>query len=171
MNRPFTAAIITSLIMARAMYPATPSPRRDAPAARGKGGAPVVDLSDWTPPSPGLSPEPPAYGPWGQMEVTAYSHGCTRPRGPEKAPQRAADGQWPVANWTVAAGPQYAFGTVLELSHAGVVTRRVVGDRGRAIKGRRLDLFVEDCERARRWGRKLVSVRVVREPMGGRDGE
>lgn len=163
----YLGVLFPLVIMARAVYPpATDSPRRDAPGVRGGGANEVVGLSKAKTPLPGLL-EPPTFGPWTRHEVTAYSHGCTKPRGPEKPPQRAADGQWPVANWTVAAGPQYAFGTVLELSHAGVVTRRVVGDRGRAIKGHRLDLFVEDCERARRWGRRVVDVRVVREPLGG----
>lgn len=146
------------------------SPRRDAPVARAGGIHAVVDLTTVVPP-PGPALEPPAAGPWETWEATAYSHGCTRPRGPEGKPRKAADGRWPVPNWTVAAAPHYAFGTVLELSHGGIVTRRIVGDRGRAIKGRRLDLFMADCGRAKAWGRRQVLVRVIREPLGGSNGE
>ena len=106
---------------------------------------------------------------WQRWIVTSYAHGCIMPEsGVEGPPRRAADGSWPEANWTVAADPQYAFGTVLELSHQGILTTRKVGDRGGRIKGpHRADLFVASCEQARRWGVRSVDVRVVREPMGG----
>lgn len=152
--------------------PTVDSPRRGVPVARAGGSHTVVDLTMVVqPPGPAYPLEPAAPGPWRRYEVTAYSHGCIMPRGPEGGPRKAADGRWPTPNWTVAAGPHYAFGTVLELSHRGIVTRRIVGDRGRAIKGRKLDLFVEDCGRARSWGRREVMVRVVREPLGGNNGE
>jgi 3D (Asp-Asp-Asp) domain-containing protein len=100
-------------------------------------------------------------------EVSAYAHGCIMPRsGIEGPPQKAADGRWPVPHWTVAADPSHPFGTVLELSYQGILTSRVVGDRGRAIKGRKLDLFMDSCENARRWGRRVVMVREVRRPLG-----
>ena len=96
------------------------------------------------------------------FEATAYSHFCTMPlSGIEGPPQPGANGRWPVAHETVAADPSIPFGTVLEISHDGIVSRRVVGDRGLAIRGRRLDLFMESCEQARRWGRRMVSVSVI----------
>ena len=106
---------------------------------------------------------------WQRWTVTAYAHGCILPPSRiEGPPQRAADGAWPEAHWTVAADPRYPFGTVLELSHQGIMTTRKVGDRGGRIRGpHRADLFMGACEQARRWGVRSVDVRVVREPMGG----
>lgn len=110
---------------------------------------------------------------WHLYTVTAYSHGCTLPKsGVEHAePQRAANGDWPEANWTVAASKDIPFGTVLELSYRGVVTTRIVGDRGRAIRRGRLDLFVESCDHAKRWGVRQVYVRVKTIPLGAIKGE
>lgn len=91
-------------------------------------------------------------------EVTAYSHGCTMPRdgGRERPPQRAANGRWPVADHTVAADTAvHPFGTEVLIEGVGF---RTVGDRGHAIKGRRLDLFVDSCKEARRFGRRWLRV-------------
>lgn len=100
--------------------------------------------------------------------VTAYSFGCILPKsGIEPIGKtRAANGKWPEANWTVAAPKELPFDTVLELSYQGIITTRIVGDRGRAIKGKRLDLFVANCERAKAWGRRRVWVREIRRPLG-----
>lgn len=107
-------------------------------------------------------------GPWHQVEVTAYSHSCVRPRsGKEGPPARTASGVWPVANWSVAAPRSYPFGTTLEFSYQGIIARRVVHDRGRDIKGARIDLFMETCGQARRWGRRMVWMREVERPLGG----
>lgn len=103
---------------------------------------------------------------WQDFIVTAYHHGCIMPVGKEGGPRKAANGRWPEVNWTIAAPKEFPFGTVLELSVDGIVTTRIVGDRGRAIKGKRLDLFVESCDHARRWGRRRVSVRVLTQPLG-----
>jgi len=94
-------------------------------------------------------------------EVSAYSHGCILPRNgrPEPPPQRAANGRWPVADITVAADTSlHPFGS--ELLIAGVGFRRV-HDRGAEIKGRKLDLFVDSCRDARKFGRQWLSVTVV----------
>jgi 3D (Asp-Asp-Asp) domain-containing protein len=37
-----------------------------------------------------------------------------------------------------------------------------VTDGGAAVKGRRIDLFIPDCHRAKRFGRRQVSVRLIR---------
>lgn len=91
--------------------------------------------------------------------VSAYSHGCILPRsGKEGPPQRAADGSWPVSGKTVAADWRiHPPGS--ELIIAGRVWR--VTDKGRAIKGRRIDLFLGSCHEARAWGRRMVSVVAV----------
>ena len=95
----------------------------------------------------------------GIYEVTAYSHGCTLPRsGREPHPQRAANGRWPVADVTVAADPSHPFGSEVLIEGLGF---RTVGDRGHAIKGRRLDLFVDSCREARAFGRRFLRVFAV----------
>lgn len=93
-------------------------------------------------------------------EVTAYSHGCTLPRsGREPIPQRAANGRWPIADLTVAADTRiHPFGSEVLIEGLGF---RLVHDRGAAIVGRRLDLFVDSCREARRFGRRWLRVYTV----------
>jgi 3D (Asp-Asp-Asp) domain-containing protein len=38
----------------------------------------------------------------------------------------------------------------------------MVTDGGAAVKGRRIDLFIPDCHRAKRFGKRQVSVRLLR---------
>lgn len=93
-------------------------------------------------------------------EVTAYSHGCTLPRsGREPVAQRAANGRWPIADLTVAADTRiHPFGSEVLIEGLGF---RLVHDRGAAIVGRRLDLFVDSCREARRFGRRWLRVYTV----------
>lgn len=94
-------------------------------------------------------------------EVTAYSHGCILPRDgrPEGHARRAANGRWPLADITVAADTSlHPFGTEILIEGLGF---RTVGDRGHAIKGRKLDLFVDSCREARRFGRRWLAVYTV----------
>jgi len=94
--------------------------------------------------------------------ATMYHHGCVLPvDGIEGPPQKAANNQWPVVNETIAADPSIPFGTQVEVSHGNRIYRMVVGDRGRAIKGNRIDLFGESCDHAVRFGRKTVYVRFL----------
>ena len=44
-------------------------------------------------------------------------------------------------------------------AYAGIYT---VMDTGAAVKGRTLDIFIADCERARRFGKQPVRVSVLR---------
>lgn len=123
---------------------------------------------------PGLS-QPVSFAeraPGGHLyEVTSYSHGCTLPRvGPERPPQRAANGRWPIADLTVAADTRiHPFGSEVLIEGLGF---RFVHDRGAAIVGRRLDLFVDSCREARRFGRRWLKVFAVprettRASLGG----
>lgn len=109
-------------------------------------------------------------GPWREMEVTGYYHGCTNPRsGKEpKTPQKTASGADAEPNWSVAASKEYPFGTVLEFSYRGIITRRIVHDRGADIVDGRLDLFTGSCDHAKRWGRRKIQVREIRRPLGAR---
>ena len=102
-------------------------------------------------------------GEWEAWEASAYSHNCTLSLGGERPAQRGANGEWPVPNLTVAADPAIPFGTRLLISYDGIVTERMVGDRGRAIRGKKLDLFMSSCTAARTWGRRIVSVKILRE--------
>ena len=88
--------------------------------------------------------------------VTAYSHYCTLPdSGVEPIPQRTAGGRWPIANVTVAADPSIPFDSELLVEGLGYLT---VMDRGSAIVGKRLDLFVDTCREAREFGRQMLTV-------------
>ena len=112
--------------------------------------------------------------PWESWVATAYSHGCAceslqtvggrRVCVHSRAARPGATGAWPVPNLTVAADwGVYPPGTMIEISApGGIVTRRIVGDKGRDIVGpRRIDLFFADCERADAWGIRTVDARVV----------
>lgn len=141
-------------------------PGNPVPLTRGKGGA--------NPPAPGSVRSVPAFrhltGSLGEgrgssaqgdhYEVTAYSHGCILPRfGPEGPARRAANGRWPIADLTVAADTRlHPFGTEVIVEGLGF---RTVHDRGHAIKGRRLDLFVDTCKAAREFGRRWLRVHTV----------
>lgn len=97
------------------------------------------------------APEPSLY------TVTAYSHGCTMPRPGRREPvaARGANGRWPVVDVTVAADT-----TIHPMGSALIVAGkwRIVGDKGRAIKGRRLDLFTNTCAEARAFGVQRLPV-------------
>lgn len=85
-----------------------------------------------------------AGGQW--MQVTAYGPGCG-------ASGRTASGTWPRLG-TAAAPRNLAFGTRLWIEGYGYA---VVEDRGGAIWGNRLDVFM-DCRSAIQWGRRWVLV-------------
>ena len=113
-----------------------------------------------------LAAPPP--GPWTRMEVTGYSHGCTRPRGgiEHATAQRAANGQWPLPGTSVAASRDIPFGTILELRYEHHSYYLLVEDRGSDITRGRLDIFFGTCGEANTWGRKRLDVRVRRLPEG-----
>ena len=113
--------------------------------------------------------EPPKRGPWQRFVATGYGHGCTLPSsGKEhKDPQPTTYGVEAVPNWTVAASAEdFPFLTVLEISYDGIVTTRIVHDRGSAITKGRLDLFFSSCAKAKRWGKRVLWVREIRSPLG-----
>lgn len=92
-----------------------------------------------------------------RYEITGYAHGCILPRsGQEGPPRRMASGKWPQAGLHIAADTSlHPFGTELHIEGVGL---RTVGDRGYAIKGRRLDLFLDSCRDARAFGRRWLIV-------------
>lgn len=63
----------------------------------------------------------------------------------------------------VAADPRVLpVGTVLRIldgAHAGIYS---VMDTGAAVKGRKIDIFIPDCEVAERFGERTLRIRVIR---------
>ena len=90
-----------------------------------------------------------------EFEVTAYCGG------------RCCNGKWvgqtasgipPSEGRTCAAGKQYPFGTRIQLDGIGTFT---VEDRGGAITGNRIDIFMNSHQAANNFGRRRVRGRVV----------
>jgi len=90
-------------------------------------------------------------------KVTAYSHGCTKNKhNPREIPQKAANGEWPEYNITVAADWKlYPPGTEVIIEGIGMWK---VTDTGGRIKGKKIDLFVRGCKFAKSWGVKYLKV-------------
>lgn len=87
-------------------------------------------------------------------KVTAYC-ACAKCCG--KSTGRTASGKKATAGRTVAAPSTFKFGTKLSINGKTYV----VEDRGGAIKGNRIDLYVESHSAALRWGVKYLPVEVV----------
>ena len=87
-------------------------------------------------------------------KITAYCS-CSKCCG--KATGRTASGTQATAGRTVAAPAKFAFGTKLNIG-GNVYT---VEDRGGAIKGNRIDIFVSSHSAALQWGVRYLPVSVV----------
>lgn len=87
-------------------------------------------------------------------KITAYC-ACAKCCG--KATGRTASGTMATAGRTVAAPKNFAFGTKISINGKTYV----VEDRGGAIKGNRIDLFVNSHSEALRWGVKYLPVKVL----------
>ena len=87
-------------------------------------------------------------------KITAYC-ACAKCCG--KATGRTASGTMATAGRTVAAPKNFAFGTKISINGKTYV----VEDRGGAIKGNRIDLFVSSHSEALRWGVKYLPVKVL----------
>ena len=86
-------------------------------------------------------------------KVTAYC-ACSKCCG--KSTGRTASGKKATAGRTVAAPSTFAFGTKLSINGK----QYVVEDRGGAIKGNRIDIFVSSHAEALRWGVRYLPVEV-----------
>lgn len=72
-------------------------------------------------------------------------------------------GHPPIEGNTVAVDPTvFPYGTLLEIEGLGV---RLASDCGGAIKGKRLDVFFDSHERALRFGKKVLKVRIFDAAM------
>ena len=87
-------------------------------------------------------------------KITAYCP-CAKCCG--KATGRTASGTKATAGRTIAASSQFAFGTKLSINGKTYV----VEDRGGAIKGNRIDIFVNTHSEALKWGVKYLPVKVI----------
>ena len=84
------------------------------------------------------------------MHATAYTH----------TGNRTATGTWPT-HGTVAVDPRtIPLGTPLYVEGYGFA---VASDTGGAIKGNRLDVFLETEKNAQKWGKKTVKVQILRK--------
>ncbi len=100
-------------------------------------------------------PEVSATGSGTIFKVTAYCP-CSICCG-SYATGYTASGTWATAGRTIAASSQFAFGTKLNVG--GQIL--VVEDRGGAITGNKIDLFVDTHQQALEWGVKYLPVTVV----------
>ena len=87
-------------------------------------------------------------------KITAY---CSCAKCCGKSTGRTASGKKATAGRTVAAPSSFAFGTKLSINGK----EYVVEDRGGAISGNRLDIYVSSHSAALRWGVKYLPVEVV----------
>ena len=89
--------------------------------------------------------------------VTAYCGGsCCN----GKWAGQTASGVKPVEGVTCAAGNQYPFGTKIELDGLGTY---IVQDRGGAINGNRIDIFMNNHDAANKFGKRTVTGRVIKK--------
>jgi 3D (Asp-Asp-Asp) domain-containing protein len=104
-------------------------------------------------PAAGRSPQPAVHRAAFRMTATAYCN-----RGTTRSGVRTRGG-------IVAADPRrLPLGTTVQIAERGKLYagRYTVMDTGHAVKGRVLDIFMPSCESARKFGRRIVQVRVLR---------
>jgi 3D (Asp-Asp-Asp) domain-containing protein len=97
---------------------------------------------------------------WETYEVTAYTAGA---ESTGKSPIHpaygiTASGKRVEAGVTIACPKEIPFGTRVEIEGVG---ERVCHDRGGAIKGRKLDLYIPSLQEAREFGRRKLKIRIV----------
>lgn len=90
----------------------------------------------------------------GTYKVTAYC-ACAKCCG--KATGITASGKKATAGRTIAAPSTFAFGTKLKIGD----TIYVVEDRGGAIKGNRIDVYMDSHSEALQWGARYLTVEIV----------
>ena len=93
-------------------------------------------------------------GPTRIFKVTAY---CSCAKCCGKVTGRTASGSHAVAGKTVATSGQFAFGTKLNINGQ----EYTVEDRGGAIQGNRIDIYMNSHAEALAWGVKYLPVQVV----------
>ncbi|GEN35757.1 3D domain-containing protein [Aneurinibacillus danicus] len=99
--------------------------------------------------------------------ISAYTNGLSETGKSSRHPLYGitASGHRTKVGYTVAAGRHIPFGTVLYIEGVGY---RTVHDRGGAIKGNKIDVFVSSTKQARQFGRQSLDVYVVKWGDGKR---
>lgn len=92
---------------------------------------------------------------WIWANVSAY---CSCAKCCGKTNGITASGTTATAGRTIAAPSNYSFGTKIELEGLGTYT---VEDRGGAIKGNKIDVYMDNHQAALNFGRKQVRMRVI----------
>jgi 3D (Asp-Asp-Asp) domain-containing protein len=97
---------------------------------------------------------------WQTFEVTAYTAGeeSTGKQPGDDGYGITASGEHVRENYTLACPRSMAFGTRLEIKGVG---ERVCTDRGGAIKGARLDIYIPKLKDALAFGRQWLNVRIM----------
>lgn len=97
-----------------------------------------------------------------EATITAYTNGY---ESTGKTPAHTAYGitaSGEIASWGALAGPpELPYGTVIRIPGYGI---GIVSDRGQAIKGNRLDVWMDSIKEARQWGIKRLRVEVLYLP-------
>ncbi|MEK4790407.1 3D domain-containing protein [Bacillus sp. FSL K6-2971] len=96
-----------------------------------------------------------------KMVVTAYTNGyeSTGKHPGQSEYGTTASGVTTRHGVTIACPPYMEFGTKLYIENVGL---RVCQDRGGDIKGNRLDVFIENLQKAREFGRKTLIVKEIK---------
>lgn len=119
-----------------------------------------------------MEPEPivqeAAVSPTETYVVTAYT---LREQETGKRPSHplygiTASGERVKAQETVACPRELPFGTRLDIEGVG---ERTCQDRGGAIKGRRIDVYIPELKVAREFGRQTLGVTIIHEKGSGLD--
>lgn len=99
--------------------------------------------------------------------ISAYTNGLSETGKSSRHPLYGitASGHRTKVGYTVAAGRHIPFGTVLYIEGVGY---RTVHDRGGAIKGNKIDVFVSSISQANTFGRRALDVYVVKWGDGKR---
>ena len=96
------------------------------------------------------------------FEVTAYTAGY---ESTGKSPDHpaygiTASGNYVKENYTIACPRRYPFGTEIYIEHFDNVF--TCEDRGGAIRGRKLDVYMGDLDEAIKFGRKTLKIEVIK---------
>lgn len=93
---------------------------------------------------------------WETWVLTAYDDSLEENGGWDKT----ASGEPFTDEQTLACPCELPFGTEIEIEGIGV---RKCEDRGSAIKGKRLDVFIRDADEMQRFGRQKRRIRIINE--------
>lgn len=97
--------------------------------------------------------------------ISAYTNSRVRKTSRHADYGRTASGRIAMPNRTIAADKHIPFGTVVYIEGMGYFT---VEDRGKAIKGNKIDVFMSDMREAKKFGRQHRTVYIIKWGSGKR---